>query len=203
MTENYGGPFMLKQVRKNPGQYIDIGTMADTLLYPGQDKRKLSDKLRWFMKNGWLTPVARETHGKQSHLFTPDQYLVADVLLRMADFGIANPNASQAARLALDHWKQADIPDITQVSDSPAMEVIRDYEAGHRDWTFELWTFVNHANGNVRFNGRITANVRTMAVSLPAMNDTSHSVGAVFAVDLIDALDRIHPDGKAKRQGMN
>lgn len=202
VSKQYGGIFMPKPVPRNPGDLFDVGMMAEALLYPGQDKLKLTDKLRWFLAQGHLTPVAKETEGRQAYLFLPDQMLVAEVLLRLQEFGALKPETGEIVRRSLSHWNEADKPSDAKWG-GPGMHIIRDYEAGARDWTFELWSFVNPENGHVRFEGRIAANQRELGTQLFVTRDQQFKVRAVFAVDLIDVLDRIHPAAKARRRKAN
>ncbi|UWQ10237.1 hypothetical protein K3X41_09925 [Aliiroseovarius crassostreae] len=205
MTDNpetYGGANIPKSVRKAPKDLLTIGQIADVVTPTGVDKKKRTDLLRWYRAQGYLTAVARETEGRQSYLYLPDMILLAEILFRMGEFGISSKDAAQAARLAISQWNEADFegdaPALT-----PGMHVIRDYEAGQRDWTFELWSFVHPKNGRVAFQGRIAANQRGQGTVLLKTQNSPYEVRAVFAVDLIDVLDRVHPMAKARREAMN
>lgn len=201
--ETYGGANIPKRVRKAPKDLFTIGQIAEIVTPTGADKKHRSDLLRWYRTQGYLNAVARESAGRQSFLYLPDQILLAEILFRMGEFGIASKDAANAARLAISHWNEADLPDGEKPALSPGMHVIREYEAGVRDWTFELWSFVHPKKGWVAFEGRIAANQRGEGTVLLNAQNSPYEVRAVFAVDLIGVLDRVHPMAKARREAMN
>lgn len=209
--ETYGGFNVLKKVRRNPGGLLTISDIADAVAWPGSDKPKLANLLRWYVRQGYFFAVAKETEGRKSNLFLPDQALVAEVLLRLREFGISHSeadakdqsNATFAVWQAFSVWKKQDLPDSEPPHVSPGMSVIADYENGIRDWTFELWSFLNPGTGEVRFEGRLAANQRMLGTDLNERLNKDQNARAVFAVDLIEVLDRIHPRNKKKREALN
>lgn len=209
--ETYGGFNVPKKVRRNPGGLLTIAEIAEIVAWPGADKPKLANLLRWYVRQGYFFAFAKETEGRKSNLFLPDQVLVAEVLLRLREFGIAhtegspkNPaNSTFAVWQAFSVWKDREYPGDEPPHVSPGMMVIEDYEQGERDWTFELWSYLNPTTGEVRFEGRLAANLRKLGTDLNKRLHEEQSARAVFAVDLIDVLDRIHPRNKAKRKAMN
>ncbi|WP_417809942.1 hypothetical protein [Thioclava sp.] len=200
--ETYGGANIPKTVRKAPKDLLTIGQIADIVTPTGVDKKHRTDLLRWYRTQGYLNAVARESEGRKSYLYLPDQILLAEILFRMGEFGIASKDAANAARLAISHWNEDDFEDEAPAL-TPGMSVIRDYEAGERDWTFELWSFVHPKNGRVAFEGRIAANQRGQGTGLLMTRNAPYEVRAVLAVDLIDVLDRVHPMAKARREVLN
>lgn len=202
-SQTYGGANIPKAVRKNPGDLFTIGQIADIVTPIGAKKKRRSDLLRWYRTQGYLTAIARESEGKKSYLYLPDQILLSEILFRMGEFGIGSKDAANAARLAISHWNDADLPDGNPPALTPGMHVIREYEAGERDWTFELWSFVHPKTSRVAFQGRIAANQRGEGTTLSMAQNAPYEVRAVLAVDLIDVLDRVHPMAKAKREAMN
>ncbi|MBR9893819.1 hypothetical protein GYB14_19160 [bacterium] len=201
--EWFGGFTVPKKVRRNTGGLMTIADLAEVVTPPGKDKAKVADQLRWYLRQGYLTPVAQEEEGRKAFLFLPDQALVAEVLFRMTEFGIADTEAGLAANHAFNVWREDDLPEGQPPHHSPGIMVIRDYEAGHRDWSFELWCFIEVTTGQKRFHARLAANQRRIGTSLRWGKENGHDPRAVFAVDLVDVLDRIHPRNRKKREGMN
>lgn len=195
-------PIIPKTVQHRPKGLIDSSVITDLLIFPGQDRRQLYDQVRGLLKDGYLWPVARMETGKKLYLMQPDHILIADVLLRLREFGVKGPTHGpyDAAAFALRDWKGKK-PDGAEPS--PAAHVIREYEMGVEGWVFELWSFLNPKTGNVIFEGRIHHAARDQAT--PLFNGDSSAVvnRGCFAVDLTDALDRIHPRGKTKREALN
>jgi hypothetical protein len=209
--ETYGGFNVLKKVRRNPGGLLTIAKIADLVAWPGSDKAKLTNLLRWYVRKGYFFAVAKETEGRKSNLFLPDQALVAEVLLRLREFGISHSDAAPkdpsnptfAVWQAFSVWKDREYPGDEPPHVSPGMKVIEDYEQGERDWSFELWSYLNPKTGEVRFECRLAANLRRLGTDLDNRLNEEQTARAVFAVDLIDVLDRIHPGNKAKREALN
>ncbi|MEM6890264.1 MAG: hypothetical protein AAF636_19335 [Pseudomonadota bacterium] len=210
--ETYGGFNVPKNVRRNPGGLLTVAEITEAVAWPGADKTKLANLLRWYVRQGYMFAFAKEAEGRKSYLFLPDQVLVADVLLRMREFGVAHgegdpkapSNPTFTVWQAFSVWKtDLDYPGDKPPHVSPGMMVIEEYEQGQRDWTFELWSFLNPKTGEVRFESRLAANVRKLGTDLYNRLNGDQSARAVFAIDLIDVLDRIHPRNKAKREAMN
>jgi hypothetical protein len=202
MSKEYGGPHLIKEVRKNPGDLLEIGKIAEAVSYPGENKKRVADRLRWYMNQGYLTPVARETMGRKAWLFLPSECLVAELLARLNEFGVAEKKAAQAVTIALSHWRKDDCPE-GKPHVSPGMHVIKQYEDGHRDWNFELWLFSNPQTGKTHFEGRIAANQRQEGTTLTFTANKEYEARGVFAVDLVQVLDRIHPSRRAERAALN
>ncbi|MEC9312934.1 MAG: hypothetical protein VYA97_14300 [Pseudomonadota bacterium] len=195
-------PNIPKNVKHRPKGLVDCAQITDLLIFPGQERRPLYDQIRGFLKDGYLWPVAREEQGKKAFLMQPDHILIADVLLRLREFGIKGPEHGpyDAAALALRDWKGRK-PDGAE--SSPAAHVIREYEMGVEGWVFELWSFLNPKSGSVTYEGRIHSHQRMQATDLLNGGSSALVNRGCFAVDLTDALDRIHPRGKAKCEALN
>jgi hypothetical protein len=197
-------------VAHRPKGLIDCAEITDTLICPGQDRDAVYGQTRELLKAGYLVPVAREERGKKAFLMKPDHMLIADVLLRMREYGLrgsadlkADPMA--AASLGLRHWSGGK-PE--GAKGSPAAHVIAEYEAGATGWMFEVLSFFQAELGCIAFEGRIYRIDR-----LRPENDQyvlpRHGQGggwhhrATFAVDLTDSLNRWHPSAKDRREAMN
>ena len=46
------------------------------------------------------------------------------------------------------------------------MKVVEDFEQRERDWSFELWSYLIPTTGEVRFEGRLAANLRKLGTDL-------------------------------------
>jgi len=193
--DEYGGPWIPKAVPKNPGDLLTMADIAKAITLPGQEIEKVASKVRWYARQGYLHPIAKETAGRKSYLYLPDQCLTAEILIRMGEFGInvAKGETSHAAWRAITVWRSEDFPGSHPPAISPGMHVIKEYEAGVRDWTFELWSFAHRESGRLRFDARIAANQRGEGSNFSVRREDGFEARAVFAVDLIDVLDRIHP----------
>ena len=187
----YGGPWIVENVPTNPGHFLTVQDIAAAVTSPGRDKGQIAGMIRHYLKSGYLHPFKRESAGRKAWLFLPCQVLVAEVLLRMGEFGISDADATTAAWNALTIWRHGDARSFETLPRTPGLHVIYDYEAGARDWTLELWLF-RHADGRKVYDARIAANQRGEGTTL-----RDHAAGgfvprAVFAVDLIDFLDQRH-----------
>ncbi len=194
-----------KTVKHRPAGLIDCAEITDTLIFPGQDRQVVYDQVRGLLKAGYLIPKAREERGKRSFLMTPDNFLIADVLLRLRDFNVAGAEDEKAdpfaaASLALRHWSGGRPEGAVG---NPAAHVIAEYEADVRGWVFELWSFVHTKRGWVQFEGRIHHVARGQATELRHGQTGSWLHRGCFAVDLTDSLDRWHTLAKARRRTMN
>lgn len=190
MEDEYGGPFMPREVRKNPGSLLTIADLATAVTPVGGDREKMISQLRHYAKQGYLHPVAKETHGRQSYLYLPDQCLTAEVLVRMGEFGIAKVDAAQAASRAIFTWREGDYQGDQPPARTPGLHVIREYESGVKDWALELW-LLHSPSGNPIFTARLFARERLQATGWEFGDNLEQR--SVFAVDLGSVLDRIHP----------
>ena len=188
-----------KSVQHRPKGLVDCAEITDLLVFEGQDRRTIYDQIRGLLKDGYLLPVARMETGKKVFLMKPEQILIAEVLMRLREFSASGHGPYDAAAFALRDWK-GDKPDGAEPS--PAAHVIREYEMGVEGWVFELWSFLNPKTGIVIYEGRIHSNERKMATGLHNGSNSALVARGCFAVDLTDALNRIHPRGKAKREAM-
>lgn len=193
MEDEYGGPFMPRKVRKNPGSRLTIADLATAVTPVGGDREKMISQLRHYAKQGYLHPVEQETEGRQSYLYLPDQCLTAEVLVRMGEFGIAKVDAAMAASRAIHVWRIGDFDGDTPPADTPGMHVIREYEVGVKDWALELW-FLRSPSGNPIFTARLFARERLQATGWEFGDNLEKR--SVFAVDLGSVLDRIHPHNR-------
>lgn len=200
MARNRIVPVVPKTVKVRPKELLDCAQITDILIFPGQDRRVLYDQIRLFLDSGYLLPVAREEGGKRAYLLTPDNILIADVLLRLREFGTRGNDDGPfaAAALALRSWlgKKPE-----GAAHSPAAHVIKEFEHGAGGWVFELWHELLPQSGAVNFYGRIHNAARLESTS-PPLNGKEVLRGC-YAVDLTDALTRVHPLGKRRREGMN
>ncbi len=201
MAKIYGGAMIPKQVRKNPGDLLTIGDLADAVAYPGEDKKAVTDRLRWYMRQGQLTPIAQETEGKRAFLFLPGEILVAEVLVRLNQFGISGNGAAQAVAMAFNFWRDGDAPDNKYPAITPGQHVIREYEGGSRDWVFDLWLFAT-PTGEKLFQGRFMSRPTAEGTNVTHPGP-QYEARAVLSVPMTDILDRVHPSRRAARNAAN
>ncbi|GGL52174.1 hypothetical protein [Wenxinia marina] len=199
MTKEYGGPVMYQPVTKNPGAYLTAGELADVILHDHEDKAAVADRLRWYFKQGYLTPAARETEGRKSWLFQPEEALVADALTRLHRFVGNNDRAARAVMLALSGWRVGDRPEgmEAEFEATPARHVIAEYVAGHRDWNLEVWAFYRPDNADLHFEARIMTLAKREGTTLGFTSNKNYVVESVWAIELTPALDRFYPKVQA------
>ena len=185
----YGGPWIVQEIARNPGNLLTANDIAKAVTSPGRDLKKTFDLIRYYAKSGYLHPVARETEGRKSYLYQPDQVLSAEILLRMGDFGVSDANAANAAWRAITIWRREDFDGPKPPAFSPGMHVILEHQAGVRDWTFELWLFRHATRDQKRYSARLAANQRGEGTGFDTYKADGFEARSVFAVDLIDFLD--------------
>lgn len=187
-ADTYGGPFIIKEIDRNPGSYLTTATIADAVTIPGRSRVQTVETVRHFAKVGLLLPARRETEGRQCYLYGQEQVIAAEVLIRQLEAGVRDRAAQQAVFRAINVWKEDDFEG-GRPAPSPGAHMILDYEAGARDWTVEVWSFRHREYGQVRFSGRISANQRGQGTTLDVFKKDGFDARAVFAVDVIDFLD--------------
>lgn len=191
--DKIGTPWIIKQIDAVPPGLLTTNDIVLAVTSPGRDHVQTASMVRHFQKVGYIHPVARVRTGRRPYVYTPDQILSAEVLLRLGEFGIADANAMHAAWFAISIWKDIDFDAAPPPSRSPGAHVIKQYKQGARDWSFELWLFRDMQTGQRRYEARIAANQRAEATSMVALRDTNFKARSVFAVDLVDFLDdKIH-----------
>ncbi|MEC5383398.1 hypothetical protein VSX64_21615 [Aurantimonas sp. C2-6-R+9] len=182
--------FMPREVRKNPGDLLTVGDIAKALTPTGRDLEKIVGLVRHYHKQSYLKPVAKETEGRQSFLYLPDQCLVAEMLIRMGEMGVADTDSALAVSRLFNVWRRDDYEGSKPPAPTPGMHIIRQYEQGARDWYAELWVLAR--------NGRLTKTGRLHAIERGEATAWEYTVGdyekrSYFSVDLTGVLDRIHP----------
>lgn len=198
-------PTIPPTVEIRPAHLLDSSQIAEEIRSQGQDHKSVYDQLRWFLRVGHLVPVAREERGKKAYLLGPEQRLVADVLLRLREFGVQgsdDPGAGpfNSAQLALNHWG-GNRPE--GAKRSPAAHVVAEYEVGEGGWALEVHSFRHATKDWVQWEARIFHAIRREAPELRAMKSGDWFPRAVFAVDLTSSLDRWHPLARERREAMN
>ncbi|QFT81869.1 hypothetical protein FIU89_14695 [Roseovarius sp. THAF27] len=198
-------PLIPPTVQHRPQGLIDCAQITDTLIFPGQDRQVVYDQVRGLLTAGHLHPSAREERGKKAFLLAPENMLIADVMLRMRDFGMRGADDAKAdpyvaAGLTLRHWSGGKPGG---AKSNPAAHVIAEYEIDVRGWVFELWSFRHAKRDRVQFEGRIHHVTRRQATNLRHGGKPSWIPCGCYAVDLTDALDRWHPRGQERREAMN
>ena len=193
-------------VKERPEGLFDCAQITDLLIQPGQHRDSLYGQTRELLKASYLFPVAREARNKKAFLMTPDHIVIADVLLRMREFGIrgssdSNADPFAAVSLALRHWSGGQ-PDWSEEK-TPAQHVISDFAQDRHGWVFELWSFVHEKLGALVFDGRLHNVGRNMATHLRRGEERQWTPRGCFAIDLTDAMSHWHPRAKETREAMN
>jgi hypothetical protein len=191
-------------VAHRPKGLIDCAQMTDAFLRPGQDRQSLYDQTRGLVKANYLIPSAREERGKKVFLFTPDNMLIADALLRLRDFGVSGSPDQKAdpylaASLALRHW--IDKPE--GAKGTPAAHVMAEFEVDARGWVLEVWSFIHDRLGRIQFEGRIHNANRGEATPLRRPATGNWRARSCMAVDLSDAMEVWHPRAAELRDSLN
>ncbi|WP_064828228.1 hypothetical protein [Rhizobium phaseoli] len=184
---------LAKPIPTNPGHFMTIMDLADTIAEPGEDRAKLHASLRQLSSQGYLWAPYRETGSRGAYLYTPATCIVCAVLLRLIEMGIRDKSACLAVANCLYDWNptafDGDVPRYT-----PGALVIRKYTEGDRDWTLELWT-LRHDNSNVVHAARLYKPAAGRGFDL-GYDLSKFAQRAVLAIDLGDVLDRMHSRGK-------
>lgn len=189
--DEYGGPWIVRPIPRNPGQWLTIADVANAVAIPGRAKPDMIALVRHWAKQGLLHPSYKETQGRGSYLYSPEQVLTAEILVAQHESGVRDTDAQRAAWQLICQWRSEDLAG-RRLAPTPGAHVIMEYEAGARDWTAEIWTFRQRETGQIVFDGRLAANQRGEGTSLRDHAAGGFEPRAVFAVDLIDFLDRRH-----------
>ncbi len=198
-------PIIPPTVQHRPPGLIDCAQITDSLIFPGQDRQVVYDQVRGLLIAGHLIPSAREERGKKTFLLAPENMLIADVLLRMREWGIRGADdpksdAYVAASLALRHWS-GEKPE--GAKNNPAAHVIAEYEVGVGGWALEVHSFRHATKDWTAFEARIFHAARREAPDLRITKSGNWFQRAVFAVHLTSSLDRWHPLARERRGAMN
>ncbi|APZ54100.1 hypothetical protein [Salipiger abyssi] len=199
MTEEYGGFLHVPEVDADEAK-ITTDKAARSLAEAGLPVDKASVYFRNLTRAGLVHPYSRQKTGKKAYYFKPDQIVIAAVLWRMAEAGIAGEElrkaASQAASRAMSTWRAEDLG-MTQedmqagrfplVPSSPALAALVAYIQGRRGFSFELMTQRNRKTGDLWHSARIgNANGGFTNFTLQKHDDWENR--SVFALDLDNVL---------------
>lgn len=184
--------YMPREVRKNPGDLLTVGDIAKALTPTGRDIEKVVSLLRHYHKQSYLKPVARETEGRQSFLYQPDQCLVAEMLIRMGEIGVADTDSGLAIGRVFNAWRPDDYEGDRPPRHTPGMHVLRQYEEGARDWYCELWVLARKDSGRLVKTARLHAVERGEATAWEYPME-KYEKRSFFSVDLTGVLNRVHP----------
>lgn len=192
-------------VQHRPKGLIDCAVIADALTCPGQDREVVYGQTRELLKAGYLVPVAREERGKKAFLLPPENLLIADVMLRMREYGVRGStdqkgDAFAATSLAFQHWSGGK-PDWASER-NPASHVIADFTADQHGWTFELHSFRHEKRDVIHYEGRLHNLALGLATYLRHGEANTWQPRAVIAFDLTAAMSFWHPRAKETREAM-
>ncbi|NRP70193.1 hypothetical protein ILFOPFJJ_01071 [Ensifer psoraleae] len=189
MLDENNHAFVSKPIPRNPGYFLTIADVAETIAEPGEDKVKMIAALRQFASQGYLWAPFYETESRGAYLYAPATCIVCAVLLRMIEMGIRDKNACHMAAKALYQWNpkdfNGDAPDY-----SPGALVIKHYVEDVSNWTLELWS-LRHDSGKIVHDARIYNPAAGGGPSL-TYDLSKFAQRAVLAIDLGDVLDRMH-----------
>lgn len=198
-NESYGGPKFVPEINADVGK-IQTDQAARTLAEPGFPIDRASAYFRNLMAAGLIHPYSRQPNGKRAYYFRPDQLVVAAILNRMSDAGIAGEKQRHAASLALQSWRnedlkrtEADIQSgaLLSVPRSPAMWALIQHIQGVDGLNFEMLTWHNPKTGQKRFSARVR-NIDGNGTNflVPGENWVRRSVFAIALDDVLAHLTR-------------
>mgnify|MGYP003115661635 CR=1 FL=1 len=170
-------------IPRNPGHFLTIANVVETIAEVGEDKAKLHAAVRQFAAQGYLYAPYRETGARGAYLYTHSTCIVGAVLLRLIEMGIRDKEACRVVASVLygDSTVRA------------GATVIQSMAAGDRDWTLELWTLRSDT-------GRVVHDARLYKPAMGRGPDLNYDLSkftmrAVLAIDLADVIDRMCAKG--------
>jgi hypothetical protein len=206
MTENetYGGPLFVPEIDADASK-IQTDQAARILAEPGFPITRASAYFRNLAAAGLIHPYSRQPSGKRAYYFRPDQLVIAAVLSRMSEAGIAGEKQRHSASLALSAWNDKDLAqmkeesplsEIEGVPRSPAMWALVEHMSGKRNLSFEQVTLHSNKSGQKTYSSRVRSiDPRIKDDKGKGTNFISQPEGwvrrSVFALDLSDVLSHL------------
>jgi hypothetical protein len=133
--DTYGGPIFVPETDADE-KGITTARAAEILAEPGLPLRKAKDFWRNCATAGLVHPYTRLRSGTKPYLYRADQLVIAGVLQRVAEAGLADGRLRHKVSHTLHAWNADDKPE--GGPRSPAMWVLVAYAAGLRGFSFEI-----------------------------------------------------------------